>query len=173
MNNKIHNWPKKYWPKEILEIPQPPCRLRIRGPMPDPNLFRLCVVGPRKYSQYGETVCRKIVSGLADYPISIISGLAYGIDSIAHKVALENNIPCIAIPGSGLEDSVIYPKPHLGLAHKILENRGCLISEYDDNFTATRWGFPKRNRIMVGLSQATLLVEGREQSGTMISARMT
>jgi DNA processing protein len=173
------DWPKSHWPQGLLEIPQPPATLRIRGYdfTGDANLFGpdrkiLCVVGPRKYSEYGERACKEIISGLAGYPISIVSGLAFGIDSIAHESALENDMHTICIPGSGLSDNVIYPKSHFNLAMKILESGGCLISEFDDDFEATNWGFPQRNRLMVGISDAVLLLEASNKSGTMITARM-
>jgi DNA processing protein len=170
---EIKTWFKKDWPKELREIPHPPKKMRIRGEIPDNNLRRLCVVGPRKHSNYADNVCRKLISDLKGYPISIVSGLAYGIDSLAHRVALDNNIHCIAVPGSGLQDEVIYPQNHLSLAHKILKNNGCLISEYADNFHTNKKAFPQRNRIMTGISHATLMIEAAESSGTMISARLT
>jgi DNA processing protein len=170
---EIKTWLKKDWPKELKEIPHPPRRMRIRGDIPDNKLKKLCVVGPRRHSNYAENVCRRLISGLEGYPISIVSGLAYGIDSLAHRVALEHNLHCIAVPGSGLEDDVIYPEAHLPLAHKILEKGGCLISEYKDDFHTNKRAFPQRNRIMTGLSHATLMIEAAEHSGTMISARLT
>lgn len=175
-NQKIVDWNKDSWPQTLLEIPQPPKKLRIRGEFNNQfgsaDFVRLCVVGPRKHSEYAELVCKKIISGLSKYPISIVSGLAYGIDSIAHQTALENNIHAIAIPGSGLADDVLYPQRHLGLAHEILNAGGCLISEFDDDFHATNWTFPQRNRIMVGISEAVLIIETSEKSGTMITARL-
>jgi DNA processing protein len=169
----ICTWQKEYWPKELINIPDPPKSLRIRGDLPPPENYRLCVVGPRKYTEYGEAVCRKLIEGLRGYPISIVSGLAFGIDSIAHDTALKNKIHVIALPGSGLSDSVVYPKSQLNFAHEILDSGGCLISEYHDSFEATNWSFPRRNRLMVGLSMATLIIEAAEKSGTMITARLT
>lgn len=173
IRNCLRNWPKKYWPKEILHIPQPPKKLRIRGEYPNLDFHRLCIVGPRKHTEYGETVCRNLIAGLAGYPISIVSGLAYGIDSIAHSAALENKIHTIALPGSGLSPDAIYPAAHFRLSEDIIESGGCLISEYPDDFRSTNWAFPQRNRLMVGISDATLIIEAEEKSGTMITARMT
>ncbi len=169
----IYTWQKEYWPKGLINIPDPPKSLRIRGNLPLPDNYRLCVVGPRKYTDYGEAVCKKLIEGLRGYPISIVSGLAFGIDSIAHETALKNNIHIIALPGSGLHDKVIYPKSQINFAHTILNAGGCLISEYHDNFEATNWSFPRRNRLMVGLSSATLIIEAKEKSGTMITAKLT
>lgn len=171
---EILDWSREYWPIGLTEIPQPPHALRIRGHNFEfeSNHKILCIVGPRKFSDYGERTCREIVAGLAGYPISIVSGLAFGIDSIAHRSALEANLHAIAFPGSGLGDSVIYPAAHFNLAREILQSGGMLLSEFPDNFSATPWGFPQRNRLMVGISDAVLIIEGAEKSGTMITARM-
>jgi DNA processing protein len=117
-------------------------------------------------------VCEKLISDLSFYPITIVSGLAYGIDSIAHKFAIENKLRTIAIPGSGLNDNVIYPARHLNLSEQIIESGGCLISEFDNNQTAAIWTFPQRNRIMAGISDLVLIIEACEKSGTMITARL-
>lgn len=173
---EIKDWPCDKWPETLRQIPQPPKKMRIRGEFNNQfgsaDFVRLCIVGPRKYSEYAEMSCQKIIAGLSQFPITIVSGLAYGIDSIAHTAALENNIHTIAIPGSGLADESIYPKAHFNLAHEILDSGGCLISEFDDNFTAINWAFPQRNRIMVGISDAVLIIEAYEKSGTMITARL-
>jgi DNA processing protein len=98
--------------------------------------------------------------------------LALGIDSIAHTTALEVGLPCIAVPGSGLSKEVLYPRTHLDLAESILKNGGILLSEYEPNFRASPWSFPMRNRIMAGLSHVVLVIEGEEDSGTLITARL-
>lgn len=171
--SNLRNLPHDRWPRTLHEIPQPPKQLRISGIEPDWNFKRLCVVGSRKYSEYGEKVCRKIISELAGYPISIVSGLAYGIDTIAHETALENKIHTIAIPGSGLASDSIYPRANYNLANEILDQGGCLISEFDDELRAAPWTFPNRNRIMVGITDATLIIECSEKSGTMITTSLT
>ncbi|HMO79013.1 MAG TPA: DNA-processing protein DprA [Candidatus Paceibacterota bacterium] len=175
-NEKISEWDKKFWPESLFQIPQIPKSLKIRGEFNNyygsADFVRLCVVGPRKYSDYGQAVCQKIISGLSNFPITIVSGLAYGIDSIAHQTALENNIHTIAVLGSGLSDETIYPKANLSLAKQILDSGGCLISEFENNFSATNWSFPQRNRIMVGISDAVLIIETSQKSGTMITARL-
>lgn len=174
---RIKDWPNKNWPAGLKEIPQPPDNLRIRGndfnPLQKSTSHKtLCVVGARKHSDYGERACQEIISGVAGYPITIVSGLAYGIDSIAHRSALDAGLNTIAFPGSGLNDSVIYPAAHHNLAEEILCAGGCLISEFPDDFSATPWAFPQRNRLMVGISDAVLIIEGEEKSGSMITARM-
>jgi DNA processing protein len=114
-----------------------------------------------------------LISGLRGYPISIVSGLALGIDTLAHVAALDAGLHAVAVPGSGIDDSVLYPYRNRNLAGRILERGGCLLSEFEPTFEATPWSFPKRNRIMAGLSHAVLLVEASEKSGTLITARLT
>jgi len=160
-------------PQLLREIPDPPQQLYLRGELPNQNEYKfLTVIGARKFSTYGKQVCEKLIRGLSGYPIVIVSGLALGIDSIAHQSALDNNMKTIAIPGSGLNDSVLYPASNRGLAESILKNGGCLLSEYESEFKATNWSFPKRNRIMAGISHATLVIEAENKSGTRITARM-
>lgn len=160
------------FPSQLLEIPQPPKTLYIRGSMPDPDLTYLAIVGSRNYTSYGKDICEKLIKGLKGYPIVIVSGLALGIDSIAHRTALNVGLKTIAFPGSGLDDKVIYPKTNIFLAKEIIENRGCLISEFEPNFISTLYSFPQRNRLMAGMSKAVLIIEAEEKSGTLITARL-
>lgn len=169
----ISTLPALEFPKVLLEIPQPPEKLFVTGELPDPkDYYYLSVVGSRKYTSYGKEVCERIIKGLAGYPIVIVSGLALGIDGIAHRAALDAGLQTVAVPGSGLNQSVIYPRTHLNLAKEIVENGGALLSEYEPDFKATPWSFPQRNRIMAGLSQGVLIIEAEEKSGTLITARM-
>lgn len=161
------------FPSALLEIPQVPEKLFLVGELPDPTqYYYLSVVGSRKYTSYGREVCERIIAGLAGYPIVIISGLAMGIDGIAHRAALDAGLRTVAVPGSGLDPAVIYPRTHLNLAREIVENNGALLSEYEPDFRAAPWTFPQRNRIMAGLSQGVLIIEAEEKSGTLITARM-
>jgi len=173
-SQKIRNLDKKYWPQSLLEIPKQdiPKKLHIKGTYPDWSQKRVCIIGSRKYSDYGRAVCEKLISDLSQYPITIVSGLAYGIDSISHKIAIENKMLTIAIPGSGLNDNVIYPARHFNLSEQIIENNGCLISEFNNDQSAMVWMFPQRNRIMAGISDLVLIIEACEKSGTMITARL-
>lgn len=160
------------FPKPLLEIPQPPKTLYIRGKLPNSNLIYLAVVGSRKYTSYGKDICEKLISGLKGYPIVIVSGLAMGIDSIAHKAAINNNLITISFPGSGLDNSVLYPRSNIKLAQEIIDNGGCLISEFLPNAISQLYSFPQRNRLMAGISKAVLIIEAEEKSGTLITARM-
>jgi DNA processing protein len=160
------------FPSLLREIPQPPKSLNYRGVLPPTHITLLSVVGSRKYTSYGKQVVDELISGLKGYPVGIVSGLALGIDSLAHEAALQNNLYTLAIPGGGLGDDVIYPATHKRLAFRILEAGGGLLSEYAHDFRATEWSFPQRNRLVAGISRATLLIEAAEKSGTLITARM-
>ena len=156
----------------LLEIPQPPSQLWYRGNLPSPNLTLLAVVGSRDYTSYGKQVVEELISGLSGYPVGIVSGLALGIDGLAHTAALKHHLYTLAVPGSGLTPGVLYPASHRPLAEQILEHGGGLLSEYPPDTPAAPWTFPQRNRIMAGLCKATLLIEAGEKSGTLITARM-
>lgn len=157
----------------LAEIPDAPETVWVRGVLPPRDTKCLAVVGSRNYSNYGKQVVEYLIGGLRGYPVAIISGLALGIDALAHKTALSAHLYTLAVPGSGIDDPVIYPSTNRGLAREILLSGGGLLSEFEPTFTATPWSFPKRNRIMVGLSQAVLLIEAGERSGTLITARLT
>ena len=160
------------FPAQLLEIPQPPKELWLAGAPLESDTTYLTVVGSRKYSEYGKEACQTIIAGLSGYDITIVSGLALGIDGIAHEAAMHAGLRTIAVPGSGLDPKVIYPRTHLQLAERIIKNGGGLLSEYSPDTPAALWTFPQRNRIMAGLSQATLLIEASEKSGTLITARL-
>lgn len=163
---------KKSWPQELTEIPQPPTVMYIRGEMPDSSYIKLCVVGARKYSQYGKEACRKLILGLRGHPVCIVSGLAIGIDSIAHEAAIDAGLPTISVPGSGLNADALHPKQNIGLAREILRHGGCMLSEFEPDVKGALWTFPQRNRIMAALSKATLIIEAERKSGTLITARL-
>jgi len=161
-------------PYLLQHIPDTPKQLYIRGTFPYEQEYKfLTIIGSLKFTTYGKHVCEQIIKELAGYPIVIVSGVALGIDTIAHQSALKHNMKTIAIPGSGLHDHVLYPASKRGLAEQILRSDGCLLSEFEPDFKATKWSFPKRNRIMAGLSHATLVIEAENKSGTRITARMT
>ncbi len=159
-------------PKTLLEIPQPPKQLFMRGELPDPGLTYLAVVGSRNFTHYGKDACEKLIKGLKGYPIVIVSGLALGIDTIAHRAALSAGLITIAMPGSGLDNSALYPKTNVKLAQEIVDAGGCLLSEMKPDEKSLLYSFPQRNRLMAGLCKATLVIEAAEKSGTLITARM-
>ncbi|MFA5841938.1 MAG: DNA-processing protein DprA [Candidatus Paceibacterota bacterium] len=161
------------FPSALREIADPPKELWLRGELPDEteNVF-LTVVGSRKYSRYGKEACEKLITGLRGYPIVIVSGLALGMDGIAHRAALDTGLKTVAVPGSGIHPDVIHPRTNFQLAEEIIKTGGAILSEYEPEFRATIWSFPRRNRIMVGLSKAVLVIEAEEKSGTLITARL-
>lgn len=172
MKFPITDVPVVEFPKRLLEIPQPPKTLNYRGKLPPSDIKLLSVVGSRKYTSYGKQVVDELLGSLRGYPVGIVSGMALGIDSLAHEAALANNIFTLAIPGGGLADESLYPATHKRLAYRILDAGGGLLSEFEPTFKATKWSFPQRNRLVAGISHATLLIEAAEKSGTLITARM-
>ena len=170
---EIKKLPKNKFPKALLEIPQPPKDLWIIGELPPSNLIHLCIVGSRRNTTYGREACERIITGLKGYPVAIVSGFAMGIDTIAHKKAMQVGLKTLVFPGSGLSASAMYPKTNVRLMEEIVENSGCLISEFEPDFKATQWSFPMRNRLMAGISKAVLIIEAEEKSGTLITARLT
>lgn len=163
---------KHQLPFKITQIPDPPDHLYYEGTLPNPDAKILCVVGARNYTQYGKDVCEKLIGSLKGKNVVIVSGLALGIDTIAHKAALAHGLQTIAVPGSGLSKDVLYPHTNRMFAEKIVESGGCLISEFEPDFATQIWAFPKRNRIMAGLSDAVLIVEAEKKSGSLITARL-
>ncbi len=160
------------FPRRLREINDPPKKLYLRGEMPPEDFKWLCVVGSRKYTNYGKDACETLIAGLAGLPVIIVSGLALGIDSIAHKSALKAGLKTVAVPGSGLNPNVLYPATGKGLAEEIVKSGGALISEFEPDFHATIWSFPQRNRIMAGLSDAILVIEAEIKSGTLITSKL-
>ena len=172
METSIRQLKQSEFPPLLNEIPDPPKQLFVRGTLPPLHTKFLCIVGSRRHSPYGKDACETLIKELSGYNIAIISGLALGMDSIAHRAALGAGLTTIAIPGSGLSDSVLYPRTHRFLAHDILKEGGCLLSEFEPDFKATIYSFPQRNRIMAGMSHAVLIVEAGEKSGTLITSRL-
>jgi DNA processing protein len=164
--------PEEY-PAQLREIPEPPKTLFARGSWAPEGTKYLAVVGSRALSSYGREACEKLIAGLAGYPISIVSGMALGADACAHKAALRAGLHTVAVLGSGLDDRSIHPRTNFGLAKEILSSDGLLLSEHSDGYQPHPHDFPARNRIVVGLSQAVLVVEAGPQSGTLITARLS
>jgi DNA processing protein len=172
MQKEMYTIQPEDYPQRLREIEDVPDKLHARGSgFPESKRY-LCVVGSRKYTDYGKSVCEQVISELAGYDICIVSGLALGIDAIAHKAALAANLDCVAVPGSGLNEDVLYPRTNLPLAKNILAAGGTLISEFEPDQGGASWTFPQRNRIMAGLAHAALVVEATEESGTLITARL-
>jgi len=161
---------RDHYPYLLRQIEKTAPFLYVQGSLPPDNHKVLCVVGSRSPSQYGVDVCTKLIHGLAGYPITIVSGLAIGIDSLAHECAIEAGLHTISFPGSGLHPDVLYPRSRTGLAQKILSSGGALVSSFKLDQKADRWTFPVRNQIMAGVSHAILVIEARPGSGSLITA---
>lgn len=156
------------YPNLLKEIPQSPQRLWLIGAPLNNNEKRLTVVGTRKPSRYGKKIVDQLVQGVASAGVTIVSGLAIGIDSLAHRAALDAGGKTIAIMPRGLD--VIYPPGNQKLAERILASGGTLISEYPEGTESFAWNFVARNRIQSGVSEAVLIIEAAEKSGTLITA---
>jgi DNA processing protein len=167
---QIRDLDKKDFPALLLEINDPPEKMRIVGELPQTEKY-LCVVGSRRYSEYGREVCEKLIEGLRGQPITIVSGLALGMDAIAHRSALRAGLKTIAVPGSGLGEKALYPVTNRILAEEIVESGGALLSEFPDDWLPRLWSFPQRNRIMAGMCHAVLIIEAELKSGTLITSK--
>jgi DNA processing protein len=174
----MHHYPIYKLPQEIIRdyfhmIPDQPKQLFARGDFPtDQHFVFLTVVGSRRLSHYGKQACQQLISGLRGYPIVIVSGLAAGIDTVAHESALDAGLITIAFPGSGLHEKILHPRSNIHLTQKILESGGCLVSEFSELQASAPWTFPQRNRLMAGISRATLLIEATHKSGSRITTRL-
>lgn len=160
----------KNYPKILRKITNPPKVLYEKGEIKN-NEFCFAIVGTRRCSPYGKQATLEIAGGLADAGLTIVSGLAPGIDTFAHKAVIERGKRTIAVLGTGLDEESIYPRENIGLARKIVEIGGCLISEYPPGTPGSRFSFPQRNRIISGLSVGVLVVEAKEKSGALITAQ--
>ncbi|MEK7151382.1 MAG: DNA-processing protein DprA [Patescibacteria group bacterium] len=159
------------YPELLRHIPDPPFLLYVRGNTEAWTNQCFGVVGTRALSEYGKRVVPHITLDVARAGFNIVSGLAAGIDTLAHKTALEADISTIAVLGTGIDDATIFPPQNLGLAHKIIEKGGAVISEYAIGTHGTKFSFPQRNRIISGLSRGVLVVEADAISGALITAR--
>ena len=163
----------EHYPSLLREIYDPPQELYVRGNaalLNDPQL--LAVVGSRRATYYGKQAVEHLLSPVVHAGIIIVSGMAYGIDSFGHRICIENKRPTIAVLGAGLDDASMYPQGNRLLARAILEHGGALISEYPLGTKALLHHFPARNRIIAGLSKATLVVQAAKRSGSLITARL-
>jgi DNA processing protein len=161
------------YPSLLKEITKPPEVLYVRGdPMILNHPLLVAVVGSRKASSYGQQVIKKVFTPIAQLGVPLVSGLAYGIDCLAHKICVDNKAPTIAVLGSGINDSSIYPSCNLNLAHQIISSGGAVISEYPINTPPRQHHFPERNRIVAGLSKTTVIIQAAIKSGSLITARL-
>ncbi len=159
----------KNYPKLLKEIKNPPEVIYYKGKfLSHESCF--AIVGTRRCSSYGKRIALEFSQNLSLAGFTIVSGLAPGIDTFAHKAVIEQRKRTIAVLGTGLDEKSIYPKENIGLARKIIELGGCLISEYPPGTKGSRFTFPKRNRIISGLCTGVLIVEAKRKSGALITA---
>jgi len=161
----------KNYPAILKEIHNPPKELYIKGEIINQDKVAIGVVGTRKYTQYGKQACLDIAGKLARLGITIVSGLAKGIDTWAHQAALEQGGRTIAVLGSGLDKKSFYPSSNYSLSEKICQ-QGAMISEYPPGTRGTQFTFPQRNRIISGLSLGVVVIEAPEESGALITATL-
>lgn len=159
------------YPQLLLQIPKFPTLLYFKGRMDVSDELCVAVVGTRKITNYGRTVAPFLVEPLIKTGVTIVSGLAYGVDSQMQRLAIQNGRRTIAVLGGGLDDKAFYPKEHLLLAQEILDNGGALLSEYPMGTPPLKHHFIARNRIISGLSVATVIIECNLKSGSLITAK--
>jgi len=155
------------YPDRLAQLPDRPQELRVRGDLA-PARRRVAIVGSREADGYGEEMARDLAAGLARAGVSVVSGGARGVDAAAHRGALEAGGHTMAVLGTGVD--VVYPAGHRDLYERILAAGGALVSELPDGARARREHFPRRNRIVSGLSEAVVVVQAAERSGALITA---
>jgi DNA processing protein len=158
------------YPAQLKEIASAPPVLYVRGDQDTLSNKSIAIVGSRKFTEYGRRVAENITKDLVRAGLTIVSGLALGIDGIAHRAALDTGGLTIAILGTGIDDATIYPREHFNLAQQILESGGTLVTEQPPKTPSLKQNFPARNRIMAGLALGTLVIEAAESSGSLITA---
>lgn len=159
----------KGYPKLLKKIQDPPKTLYFKGEL-NPNELCFAIVGTRMASLYGKQVALEIAGDLTEAGLTIVSGLAPGIDTFCHQAVVERKQRTIAVLGTGLDKKSIYPQSNLKLTEEILENNGCLVSEYPPGTPGAKFTFPTRNRIISGLCVGVLVIEAKMKSGSLITA---
>jgi DNA processing protein len=164
---KILTWEDAAYPQRLKEIDQPPPVLFLRGDYLPDDLFAVAIVGTRRVTAYGRQITEELAAYLTANGITVVSGLARGVDAIAHQTALKAGGRTLAVLGSGIDK--IYPPEHRGMAEKMV-GQGAIISDYALGTSPDASNFPPRNRIISGLSLAVVVVEAGETSGALITA---
>lgn len=164
---KILTWEDDAYPQRLKEIEQPPPVLYLRGEYLPDDLFAVAIVGTRRVTPYGRQITEELASYLGSHGITVVSGLARGVDAIAHQAALKVGGRTIGVLGSGVDK--IYPPEHRQLAERMMEN-GSIMSDYAPGTPPDASNFPPRNRIISGLSLAVVVIEAGETSGALITA---
>lgn len=156
------------YPVNLIDLDNAPPVLYIKGKISVNDANAVAIVGSRKMTSYGREVAEQFTGELAGLGVTIISGLARGIDTVAHRTSLDVGGRTIAVLGCGLD--IVYPLENTGLAKRIIEKGGAVLSEYPLGYPALRTNFASRNRIISGLSKAVIVIEGEKKSGTLLTA---
>lgn len=160
----------KEYPQRLLNCYDSPTLLYYKGTA-DLNASKIvAVIGTRNHADYGKQVTEKLIKDLAAQNILVVSGLAFGIDAIAHKAAIKNSLPTVGVLAHGLD--TIYPGEHTNLAKDMVKHGGGLLTEFRQNAKPDKHNFPTRNRIVAGMSDATIVVETGVKGGSMITAEL-
>ncbi len=168
---EVISFKDKRYPEKLKNIYDMPPFLYVRGNLENLYDDNIAIVGSRDASEYGKNITRKIAKQIADKNINIVSGLAIGIDKYAHLGALDSNIgKTIAVLGTGVSEKEVYPLENKKIFDRIIENKGTIVSEFKLGTAPNRYNFPKRNRIISGLSDKIIVVEAKENSGSLITA---
>ena len=157
------------YPNKLLHCYDAPTMLYYRGTAELNSHKTISIIGTRTNTDYGKQITETIVEELKEHNVTIVSGLAFGIDAIAHKAAVKNNLPTVGVLAHGLDS--IYPAQHKSLAKEMLLNGG-LLTEFRKNTNADKHNFPRRNRIVAGIADATIVVETAAKGGSMITAEL-
>ncbi len=158
------------YPKRLLNCYDSPTLLYYKGDADLNNSKMISIIGTRTYSDYGKQITEKLIEELSNQNISIVSGLAHGIDSIAHKASLKNNLKTIAVLGHGLDS--LYPSENSGMAKEMLQKDGGLLTEFKSKTKPDKHNFPIRNRIVAGMTDATIVVESGIRGGSIITVEL-
>ena len=170
METKIIKIEDADYPEELKKIKDAPKILYYKGILPTADEKLFAIVGTRHPTPYGQQTALKLSGELCKAGLSIVSGMAPGIDTFSHRAVVEKRKRTIAVLGTGLDERSIYPQINLDLSRKIIEHGGCLISELPEGTNGSKFSFPRRNRIISGLSCGVLVIEAKEKSGSLITA---
>ncbi|HEY6063644.1 MAG TPA: DNA-processing protein DprA, partial [Chitinophagaceae bacterium] len=160
----------KDYPKRLLNCYDSPTLLYYKGDAGLNASKIVAIIGTRSHTDYAKQVTEKLVKDLASHHVTIVSGLAFGVDAIAHKAAVKNDLPTIGVLAHGLDQ--VYPPEHAGLAKDMIKHGGGLLTEFRSNTKPDKHNFPTRNRVVAGMSDATIVIETGVKGGSMITAEL-
>ena len=160
----------KDYPKRLLNCYDSPILLYYKGEADLNGDKVVAIIGTRNHTDYGKQITEQLVEELTEQKVVVVSGLAYGIDAIAHKTAVKNNLPTVGVLAHGLDQ--VYPPQHTGLAKEMLKAGGGLLTEFRSKSKPDKHNFPTRNRVVAGMSDATIVIETGIKGGSMITAEL-